>query len=102
MFDPVATGLFIGFVLVCAALCWLTFLHVLLFRRTRALEQDNYRLIRRLGQYYSLSLGVPEVDIPQPAMASDSDSPLPHYFRFKPSPIPPPHHGSTPTRKADL
>ena len=68
-----------------AALLWVCWLYLLQYRRTRELERDNYRLIRRLGMYHSISLGAPEEALPPQAL----EPTVPAAFRWK-KPTPPP------------
>lgn len=50
-----------------AGLLWMMWLYVLTFRRVIQLERDNYRLMRRLGQYHSIALTTPSDSLPQPS-----------------------------------
>jgi len=94
--DPLTITVAVACLFMGAFICWLLYLHVLMYRRIRELERDNYRLIRRLGQYYSLDIGVRPSDEPVPESAYSVPSHHHPFFKFKPSP------GPRPGGKADL
>jgi hypothetical protein len=68
--------------LLTLALCWLLYQA---YRRIRALELDNSRLLRRLGEYHAIPLGPvrpPQSDVPAVPLG------IPPAFRIK-RPVPP-------------
>jgi hypothetical protein len=93
--DPWAALWCCAFFLSCFFIFLLLYLQSVEFRRRRELERDNYRLIRRLGSYHSLSIGTSSDDLLPPsrtrsepeAVLDRPESYVPPAFRMrKPKP----------------
>lgn len=77
------------FCVVCLlALTWMAWLYLITFKDNQSLRRDNYRLMRRLGRYHSITIGPDDGDSDPLAPPQKSESIIPPFFRVR-RPAPP-------------
>jgi hypothetical protein len=71
-----------------AAVLWMMWLYLHLYRQYLQCNRDRNYMLRRLGQYHSLPLTFPNPDAKPDAASLPPETPVPPAFRMKrPRPI---------------